>query len=59
MQCGDLNGKKVKKAWVICLCGTDSFCCIVGSDMALQSNYTPIKINLENKTKIQETFLII
>ena len=27
--------------------------------MALQSNYTPIKINLENKTKIQETFLII
>ena len=35
MKCGDLNGKKVQKGWVICLCGADSFCCIVETDMAL------------------------
>ena len=47
--CGDLNEKEVQKGGDVCICVADSFCCTVEAQTMLQSNYTPIKINLKFK----------
>ena len=48
MLCGDLNGKGIQKLGDIYTCIADSLCCTVETNIALESNYTPIKI-LKNK----------
>ena len=49
--CGDPNGKEIQKGGAICICMADSLCCTVDSNIILQTNYTPIKINLKNKNE--------
>ena len=53
--CGDLNGKKIQKKRVICVCvciykyiyKTDSLCYTAETNITLSINYTPIKFNKE------------
>ena len=47
MSCGDLNRKKSQIKEDICICIADSFCYTAETSTALQSNCTPIKINLK------------
>ena len=39
-------GKTSKNRWDTCIHITDSVCCTAETNTTLQSNYTPIKINL-------------
>ena len=47
MHCGNLNGREVQKGEDICMCMANSFCCAVEANTTLESNHTPIKINLK------------
>ena len=44
------KGKESKRV-DICICITDSLCCISETNTTLSINYTPIKINLKRKRK--------
>ena len=48
MLCGVLNGKEIQNRGDMCVCIADSLCYTVETDTAVQSKYTPIKINFKN-----------
>ena len=52
-QCSEVNlmGRKSKKRGDICVHIADALCCTVETNIALQSNYNPIKINFKNRKK--------
>ena len=45
----DLYGKNFSKRVYVCICKTNSICCIVATNTNFKSNYTPVKI--KNKTR--------
>ena len=49
--CGDINGKEIQKRGDISTCILDSICSIAEINTTLQSNSTPIKINLKKKER--------
>ena len=51
MHCGDLKGKEIRKGRDICMCVADSFCCTVETNTTLESNYTPIDINIRKRER--------
>ena len=48
MFCGDPSGKEIQKRGNVCTYIADSLCYIAETNTTLQSNYTPIKIDLKN-----------
>ena len=49
--CGNLNGKEIQSRGNIGICITDPLCCTAETNTALQSDYTPIRINKRLKFK--------
>ena len=49
--CGDLNGKEVQKGGDACVCVAESLCWTAVTNTMLDSNCTPIQINLKKKEK--------
>ena len=49
---GDLNGKEIQKREDVCVRIADSLCSTIDTNITLQSNYAPIKINLK-KTRLE------